>query len=748
MATDAPPTSPRAATASTDASSGTPTSRREARRAAKAAAPPGRRNIFWRWRRPLFLFGLLVVLAIAGAGFLFSQVPLPDKDPPLLQTTFMCANDVDSGCNADNSIAQLSGGVDRVAVTYNDLPPVLVNAVVSAEDRGFFKHGGVDPFGIARAFVANLRNEGVQQGGSTITQQYVKNAYLSQERTVTRKLKEAALAVKIERELPKQEILLRYLNTIYFGRGAYGVQAASKTYFGKNVQDLKLSEAAYLAGLIRSPETADAQLPSTDPTAASQRDTADRRRTSVLDAMLEESYIDQVQHDAAQHAGWAMVLPRAQLSNFGKVAHSELGTEYFIEYVRHWMVSSGNFTDAEVYGGGLRVYTTLDFSMQKDAVDAVTSTLNQPNDPSGALVAIDDQGGVVAMMGGTDYQESRVNLATGVDGGGGGRQPGSSFKPFALAEAIKQGMPLSKTYNAPGSITIPLGDGSQWKVKNYADAGLGTLNLVEATQKSSNTAYAQLINDVGVDNVISLAQRMGVTGDLPEVPSIVLGTGSVSVLDMASGYSTFADEGEHIAPSVVTKVTDAKGKVLYERPQARDRVMTKDQVDQVNWTLNQVVEGGTATGAKYGQSIAGKTGTTESYRDAWFVGYTCRLTSAVWMGYPGSPNDPARFMDHVHGISVTGGSIPTEIWRKFMTAATKDLDSCPFPKPTIAPAPVTTFTPGTGVVSATSSTDVSASSSTTTTARPAPSTTTTAAPTSTTTAAPTTTTTAVKKPTP
>ena len=229
--------------------------------AASDLKPNGKpRTIFWRMRRVFFAVALVFVLGIAGAGYLFTQVPLPEKEPPLLQTSFFCAADVTSGCNADNSIAQLSGSEDRISVTYDQLPPVLVQAVLAAEDRTFYDHGGVDPVGIVRALWANLRSDSVQQGGSTITQQYVKNVYLSQERTLTRKVKEAALAVKLERELPKQEILTRYLNTIYFGRGAYGVEAASRAYFGKSVGDITLPEAAYLAGLIRSPETADAQL--------------------------------------------------------------------------------------------------------------------------------------------------------------------------------------------------------------------------------------------------------------------------------------------------------------------------------------------------------------------------------------------------------------------------------------------------------------------------------------------------------
>lgn len=641
--------------------------------------------------------GLLFVLVIAGVAYLFTQVPLPAAEPPLLQTTFICDGQVSTGCTAENSIAQLSGSEDRVTVTYEQLPPVLINAVVSAEDHDFFTHRGVDPVGIARALVANVRDESVQQGGSTITQQYVKNVYLTQERTLTRKVKEAALAVKVERELSKEEILTRYLNVIYFGRGAYGVQAASRSYFGKNVEQLDLAQAAYLAGLIRAPETADAQLVSPDPKQSEQRATADQRRRSVLDAMLAEGYINQAEHDAAANASWDGVQPRpVTADNYGTVASPELGTEYFIDYVKHWLVSSGKFTDAEIYGGGLRVYTTLDFEMQRAAINAITSTLNRPDDPAASLVAVDGQGRVKVMVGGLDYEESRVNLAVGTDGGGSGRQPGSSFKPIILAEALKQGVPLSRVYDAPAKKVFPDANaGVDWEVGNYADAGLGRLNMIDATRKSSNTAYAQMILDVGIDNAVALAKRMGVTGDVPEVNSVVLGTSSVSVLDMASAFSTFADNGEHVEPVVVSRVTDAKGTVLYEAPNERERVLSEEVAQSVNWTLNQVVENGTGTGAKFGQPAAGKTGTTDEYRDAWFVGYTCSLTSAVWMGYPGSPDTPPRYMDNVHGLEVTGGTFPATIWRKFMTEATRDLPSCPYDRPARAPATSDTFVPGT-----------------------------------------------------
>ena len=427
-----------------------------------------------------------------------------------------------------------------------------------------------------------------------------------------------------------------------------------------------MPEAAYLAGLIRAPETADANRATDEATNASNLLTATRRRDSVLDAMLVVGSITQAEYDEAQATAFETVVPRTVQRNFGRVANPEWGTEYYVDHVRQWLVREAGFTDAEVFGGGLRVYSTIQMDRQRAASEAVNSTLDEPDDPAGALVAIDDGGAVRAMYGGNDYAASEVNLATGTLGGGGGRQPGSSFKPFALAEAVAQGIPLNKTYNAPAKLVIPeANDGEDWEVGNYGDAGLGRLDLVSATAKSSNTAYAQLMLEVGPENVVAMAKRLGITSPLDPFPATVLGTEEVSVLDMASAYSTFADDGVHIDPYVVTRVTDALGVVLWENEITRDEVLDPEQVKQVNWALNQVVEGGTGTRAQFGQPAAGKTGTTDEYKDAWFVGYTCRLTAAVWVGYPGTEE---RLMKDVKGIEVTGGSLPAEIWRKFMVA--------------------------------------------------------------------------------
>ncbi len=686
-----------------------------------------KRSLTWRFRRVVLLVGLMAIVVVSGGAYVvWESTTLPEKDPPLLQTTFVCASDVTENCTEDNSIAQLTGGVDRVTVTYDQIPAIFVQALVSAEDKDFFKHEGIDPVGIGRALYTNLRNDTVQQGGSTITQQYVKNAYLTNEVTYDRKVKEAVLAIKLDQELPKQEILERYLNTIYFGRGAYGIEAASRAYFGKHVSELGLRESAYLASIIRFPEGTDANRQPDDPLREKQQSLATTRRGQVLDTMLGEGYISQQAHDDVEDMGWGYVLPRTTAANYGRIARPELGTEYFIDYVRHWLVSTGNYTDAEIYGGGLRVYTTLDFEAQAAAYDAILSTLDRPDDPAASIVAMDDQGQVKAMVGGFDHDVSQVNLAVGQDGGGSGRQPGSAFKPLVLAEYIKQGRSLGQVFNAPAKIDIQL-PGELWSPGNYGDASQGQLNVVDATRFSSNTAYAQIIQETGAQPVVDLANQMGITSTLPAVPSLVLGSGDVSVLDMASAYSTFANDGEHVGPYVVTKVTNAQGQVLWEAPFERTRVLDESVAQSVNWVLNQVVESGTGTAARFGQPVAGKTGTTDEYRDAWFVGYTCKLTAAVWVGYPEpNPDGTPRLMQNVHGINVAGGTLPTQIFSKFMSRAAAGLESCAFPRPADATFVSSGAVSGDGVASTTPGSSVAASS--TTTAAPSSSTTVTTAP--------------------
>ena len=615
-----------------------------------------RRSALWRHRRVLFLVGLLAFAALAGVAFVISRVPLPEADPPVETTFLYDAN--------GTQLAELSGGENRTSVPLSQVSPHLVDAVLASEDRDFFSHPGVNFGAVARAALADLRGHALQ-GGSTITQQYVKQVYLGSERTIARKVKEATLAIKLERKLSKQEILERYLNRIYFGRGAHGVEAAAAAYFGKDVHDLDVAESAYLAGLIRAPELADA---------SSQPKEADRRRDLVLDALRAEHKISSAERARlASRPVSSFVRPRADVVH-DRITDPGSGTQYFVEYVRRLLAD--RFGDAAVNGGGLRVYTSLDLGLQRAAHAAVYGdVLNRAGDPAGALVSVDAAGYVRAMVGGRDWNAedsyARVNFAVGRDGGGTGRQAGSSFKPFVLAAAVADGFTVESAFPAPAKIVFPrANNGKDYTVRNYQNESFPRLNLVDATAHSVNTVYAQLIDAIGAERVVSFAPRLGITTPLSPVLSLTLGTPSVSVLEMADAYLTFATRGIHVAPQVVVKVTDARGNLLWRPKVVTARAMSERESDVVTYALRQVVQRGTGTAAAIdGVAVAGKTGTTQSYGDAWFVGYTPGMSTAVWVGYPDGQDHEMR---GVHGINVTGGTLPADIWHRFMTVATRD----------------------------------------------------------------------------
>ncbi len=544
-------------------------------------------------------------------------------------------------------LVELFAEQNRTYVPLASIPIALRQGVIATEDKRFYEHEGVDPLGIARALWVDI-TQGKRHGGSTITQQYVVNTFVKRENTITRKVKEAILAYRLEKGYTKDEILEKYLNTIYYGHGAYGVQAAAEVYFGKNVQDLTVAESALIAGIIRSPGT---YSPRNDPEAATNR------RATVLSLMVENGYIDQPTRDAVAAEPITLAPPKP----------SDAKAPYFVEWVKQQLIDE--YGPDAVFKGGLRVTTTLSLRAQEAAEAAIVSVLDRPDDPSAAIVAIDPKSGeVLAMVGGKDFNAQQFNVAVQ-----GRRQPGSSFKPFVLVAGLEAGVNPEQAYeSAAAQFTIP--GGQTWKVTG---ASGGPMRLRVATEKSVNSVFAQLILGVGADAVAKAARRLGVETPIKAVPAIALGSQEVTPLEMASAYGTLANGGVHMPPHGLLAVSDVAGEPMlaasYEGTAAVDPAVAYLTTD----LLKGVISRGTGTAAKLSRPAAGKTGTTQAYRDAWFVGYTPDLVAAVWVGYP----DAQREMTDVHGRKVTGGSFPAEIWAAFMKAALEGVEARDFPRP-------------------------------------------------------------------
>jgi penicillin-binding protein 1A len=590
---------------------------------------------------------------------------------------------------ADGSLlTTLHAEQDREEVSLSEMAGALTSAVVAVEDSRFFAHKGVDLRALARAMRRNAEAGEVREGGSTITQQYVKNVLLDSEKTVGRKVREAVLAVQLERTHTKEAILEGYLNRIYFGNGAYGVQAAASLYFGKAASTVSLAEGAMLAGLIQAPESYD---PFSSP------DAALARRQVVLHRMRELGVAPEADIAAAEAAPLGVVAKKASSDRYP--------AGYFVERVKRFVLDDERFgatpTDRRrlLFEEGLRIRTTVDLRVQQAAEEAVKSVLPNPaTDPSGAVVVIDPRTGFVrALVGGRDFfgaePEAKFDLATQ-----GLRQTGSSFKPIVLAEALAQGIPPEKVYEAPPSLTVPMPEGqAPWVVGNYEGEGGPPENLVDATVHSVNTVYAQLIQEVGPQKAIDMAHNLGIAGSLQPFPSAVLGSNEVTVLDMASAYSTFAADGMHADPVLVTEITRADGSVLYRRPSTLRRAIPTAVARGVTGILSQVVQRGTGAAAQLGsRPVAGKTGTANEWRDAWFVGYTPELVTAVWVGFP----ERLRSMvPPATPIRVTGGSWPAQIWHRVMEPALGDSPVTDFPAPEVVVPQerIAATTPPTGV---------------------------------------------------
>jgi penicillin-binding protein 1A len=595
-------------------------SRSGSKRRSKSRRGFGIGRLFY-WTAVLGLWAAIAVVGVVvwvGAHLPAIQSLEIPKRPPTIQIV-----------GFDGSVLAQRGEMAGANVSLKDLPPYLPKAFIAIEDRRFYSHYGVDPIGILRAAVTNVLHRGVSQGGSTLTQQLAKNLFLTQERTLQRKLQEAELALWLERKHSKNEILELYLNRVYFGSGAYGVEAAAQRYFGKSAKNVTIAEAAMLAGLVKSPSRL---APNRNPEGAEQR------AQTVLAAMADAKFITDAQAQAS--------IGHPQIN----VKPAGAGT---VNYVADWI---GEVLDDLVgqIDRDITVETTIDPKLQSVAeasiIDELAAKSVKFNVSQGALVAMTPDGAVRAMVGGRNYAESQYNRAVTAR-----RQPGSAFKPFVYLTAIEAGLtPDTIRQDAPLDV-------KGWKPENYTHEYFGSVTLTQALSMSLNTVAVRLGLEVGPKNVVRTAHRLGISSKLDANASIALGTSEVSVIELVGAYAPFANGGLGVSPHVVTRIRTNEGKVLYDRPADQlGQVIEPRNVAAMNTMMRETLISGTARKAEIpGWTAAGKTGTSQDFRDAWFIGYTAKLVTGVWLG--NDDNSPTR--------KTTGGGLPVEVWSRFMKAA-------------------------------------------------------------------------------
>ncbi|MBO6178427.1 MAG: penicillin-binding protein 1A [Selenomonadaceae bacterium] len=584
----------------------------------------------------VFIFVLVMTVGVIGGFLTASMNTKPDLAndirPPATSTIY----DING-----SEIATVHAEEDRIPVKIAKVPKYLQDAFVAVEDNRFYDHNGVDIKGILRAAWSNIRGGGVSEGGSTITQQLAKNAYLTQDRTLKRKIQEVFLALQLEKQYTKQEILELYLNQIYFGQGAYGVQAAARVYFNKNVEDLTLNECAMLAGIPKSPNYY---------SPFNNLEAAQERKGIVLDQMVKYGYVNR--QEAAKLKTEPLALVRSKKAD-------NSSDNYFINYVTQLLIEKYG-ADA-VYKEGLKIYTTIDPDMQKAAEAAMKllprfrTDANGIDQPQGALVAIDPKTGYIkAMIGGrgTD-QFNRATMAV--------RQPGSAFKPFVFAAALENNyMPSTVIDDSP----VKIGD---WSPQNYDRTFRGKVSLRLTAELSLNVPTVKIAQKLGMDKPIYYAQEMGITTFVLDGAqndrnlATALGglTKGVTPLELTSAYGTFANRGVHVAPIAIIRVLDRNGKIIDEAEPKPKTVISEESAAELTSMLMGVIDRGTGTRAKIGRPAAGKTGTTSDYHDAWFVGYTPDLVAGVWIGQD----------NNVSLGGMGGGNQPAEIWASFMKKA-------------------------------------------------------------------------------
>ena len=608
---------------------------------------PRRRAKHAKHGGPLHRFRMLIVLLIVvmaglGFGYIFAAYqtlpPVSNNMRPAVSSQVFDRH--------GRLITTLHSDQNRLPIDINKVPQNLQNAFIAAEDNRFYDHIGIDPIGILRAIVTNLTNHGIAQGGSTITQQLAKNAFLSQEQTLKRKVQEAMLALEIEHKYSKKEILEMYMNQIYFGQGAYGIQTAAKTYFNKDVDQLSLTQCAMLAGLPKSPNYY---------SPFNNLKEAEARKNVVLDQMAKYGYITTAQAEEAKKASLELS------QNKQTAANSE--TESFIDYVSQQVAAK--YGDDALYKEGLKIYTTLDTEKQHAAVKALRDLPDNNTDangltqPQGALVSIDPQTGyILAMVGGRGQDSfNRASMAV--------RQPGSAFKPFVYLTALQDDMTPDSTMEDK---KVSYGG---WSPQNSEKSYGGTMTLRQALALSVNTIAVQLADKVGTEKIINNAKKMGITTLVdkgsPNDNNLAMALGGltrgVTPLEMASAYGTFANKGVHVKPTAIIKILDRNGNVIEDNSNNKadaTRVMSEREAYEMTSMLEGVIDHGTGTAAAIGQPAAGKTGTTDDNKDAWFVGYTPTIVTAVWIG-----DDTGS-----HSLGeVYGGTIPARIWHDYMVSA-------------------------------------------------------------------------------
>lgn len=537
----------------------------------------------------------------------------------------------------DGQIIGSFGDIYGDYIPFNAMPMSLVDAVVATEDRNFYHHFGVDPFGLIRAMAANVRAHHVVQGGSTITQQVAKNVFLTPERSLIRKIKEMLLAIKLERRFSKQDIMSIYLNRVYLGAGNYGVDAASRRYFDKSARELTLSESAIMAGLLKAPSRF---APTSNPALST------KRAEQVLVNMADAGYLTEAQ---ATHA-------REELTkSMGGRKRNSQSAMYFADWIMDQLPEFvANVQEDMIVTSTLRPDWQL---LAEKSINDIMDKDGAPHNASqAALVSMTPDGAIRAMIGGRSYAESQFNRAAQSL-----RQPGSSFKLFVYLAGLESGFtPETMVDDHPISIKIV---GGYWQPHNYTNKYLGEITLKEAVTQSVNTVAVQVAEQAGLDHVISVARRLGITSDLQEVPSIALGSTEVSLLELTNAYAHLATGGGIVYPYGIIKIETARGEPLYERSvPSTGAVLQPSVVGAMNEMLESVVTNGTGKAAQIGRPIAGKTGTTSDYRDAWFMGFTPDLVTGVWVG--NDNNTPMK--------KVTGGMLPAQIWHGYMANALKD----------------------------------------------------------------------------